>query len=42
MRWLGLENSSRALVLINVVALCLAQLILSWVTVFGRVNHLST
>jgi len=45
----GLENDlfkmvaslgGKALVLINVVTLCWAQLVLGWVTVCGRVNHL--
>ena len=32
--------SGSALVSFNVVTLCLAQLVLGWVTVFGRVHHL--
>ena len=38
--WVVAWLSGSALVLINVVTLCRARLLLGWVTVCGRVNHL--
>ena len=38
--WLGVWLSDNTLASINVVALCQTRLVLGWVTVCGRVNHL--
>ena len=38
--WLAVWLSGNALTLINVVALRQTRLVLGWVTVCGRVNHL--
>jgi len=39
-RWLAVWLSGNALASINVVALRQTRLVLGWVTVYGRVNHL--
>ena len=38
--WLAVWLSGNTLALINVVALRQTRLVLGWVTVYGRVNHL--
>jgi len=38
--WLAVWLSDNALASINIAALCQTRLVLGWVTICGRVNHL--